>query len=188
MPAAWPRLPRMMRAPASSSWRRPRPPAESPSARPGACAMPADEARRGRLSREHLRRNHADCPSCGRSPQAMAALPEQIRELAAINRAEVSVEAAAANYPLRGLRQLRLRQCGSHSRLRSRAGPIPMCAARPTARCCSRSWPTMSSSAASRFATGAGPSGCCWHPTAGLPASKCLSQAGAGSGSAPAAA
>ena len=34
--------------------------------------------------------------------QAMAALPEQIRELAAINQAEVSVEAATANYPLEG--------------------------------------------------------------------------------------
>ena len=32
----------------------------------------------------------------------MAALPDQIRELAAINQAEISVEAATANYPLQG--------------------------------------------------------------------------------------
>ncbi len=34
--------------------------------------------------------------------QAMAVLPEQIRDLAAINQAEVSVEPATANYPLEG--------------------------------------------------------------------------------------
>ena len=38
----------------------------------------------------------------------MTALPEQIRDLAAVNQAEISVEAATANYPLAGYDTLAL--------------------------------------------------------------------------------